>query len=241
MKVFCILLLSLLAGCGTLSQPIRESDRVLEQRLQQIEDATRRLKSESIAEARDAAADLVAKARTELEDAGKGVILLAANELDAKLEKRLEQVNEILEQRVNQIADRADATINRQKDDGLEIVKKLMRDEVPGMVEASVMRSADRLIERLGGVKSTTIGPDGVPVEVWALGGSGLLGTLWNLYRIWSNKRKGLKRLSEDDVNECVDARIAQVIPTNGSIPTVAPGPTPTSTSGSGIVWSVSS
>jgi hypothetical protein len=224
MKILLVMFLFLLAGCGTLTQPIQETDKVLEQRLLQIEDATKRLKSEAIAEARDAAVDLVSKATKKLEDTGKEVISHAASELDSKLEKRLDQVDVILEKRIDQTMVKVEGVVDRQKNDATEIVRMLMRDEVPVMIESSVVKSADKIAERFGAVKKTTIGSDGVPMEVWALGGSGLLGTLmgaFQFFRNYLNTRAGQQRWSEKEIEEKVDNRVYRAVVAreiNGSI-----------------------
>lgn len=197
-------------GCGTLSQPIAETDKALEQRLTQAEDAMKHLKSEAIAEARDAAAALVTDATAKLEEAGKGVITHAANELDSRVEKRLAQIDGILEKRIDQSVAKIDNVISKHQDDASDTVRTLMRDEVPKMVADSVSKSADTLAERFGAVKKTEIGPDGVPVEVWALGGSGLLAGILNFVRVWVNGRSGKKRYSEEEFEENVQAILAK-------------------------------
>lgn len=234
MRFFLIPLLFVLIGCGSLNEPISKTDEVLEQRVIQIEEATKRLKSEAIAEARDAAAVLVKNASTEFKESGKEVIHAAASELnpivkermdqvDKAMEARIEQLDKLTEARINQVTLNLQTVLDKQRLDGATQVKQLMRDEVPSMVEASFIKAADKLAERLGMVKTSTTGLDGIPVEVWAVGGSGLLGWILNAVRVWKNSKSGKKRWSDDELSEAIASTIEQKLRTHGNVGPVSP------------------
>lgn len=254
MRFFAISLLLVLAGCGSLSGSIAQTDKVLEQRVTQIEEASKRLKSETIAEARDAAAVLVKQASTELKESGKEVIQAAASELnpivkermdqaDKATQARIDQIDKVMEARINQVSLNLQTVLDKQQEDGAARVKQLMRDEVPSMVEASFIRAADKLAERLGAVKTTTTGLDGVPVEVWAVGGSGLLGWILNFYRVWKNSKTGKKRWSDEELEEAIASAVEQKMRNhNGNSVADSRGTAPPPASGSnGFTWTMGS
>ena len=219
MKYLLIVLLSILM-MACVSKPIQQVDRTLELRITQMENSFSKVKSETIAEAKEAAADLVAKATDKFEATGKEVIRHAADQLGEKLDVAIDKV---------------DKALDRQRQDTLKEVHELVKNDVPTAIRESVVQSADKIAERLGVSKQTVPGPDGIPMEVWVLGGSGLAGFLGtfgkSIYRYFTRR----KREDEDEewLEEKVDEKLTSKLASHpkpvqvihGTLPAGAPCP----------------
>lgn len=174
-KSLLLLVPLLLTGC--ISSTLDKTDSVLEKRLRQVETSVSAVKSEAIAEAREAAADLVEEATEKLEASGKEVISHAAKEAGTV----------------------AEVTLEKAKND----IREILSEDVPKAVEESIVRSADKIAERLGATPRVVPNPDGSgDLEVWATGGGllGLLGVVFTFVRNYLNSRAGKSRWSEEDI-----------------------------------------
>jgi len=170
----------LLTGC--VAPAIQKTDDALKARIEQMEIGVSKIKTEAVVEAKKAASDLVKQASEDLQKTGEALIDKAAD--------RVEKVVDDL--RTRAVAD----------------IQKTLKEDVPAAASQAVVQSADKIMERLGVEKNTVPGKNGIPMEVWALGGTGLagfLGTYGKSILRWFNRKK-----VEEKDEEWLDEQLAK-------------------------------
>lgn len=169
-----LILLSALVLAGCVAPAIQKTDDALKARLDQLEagvsrqmaDAEKmvsRVKTEAVDEAKKAASELVTQASKDLQKTGEALIDKAADRSDALVKAAITDATKTIDdQRVKVTAD----------------LREVIKTDVPKAVGDAVVGAADKIVGRLGIEKTTVPGKDGIPMEVWVLGGSGLAGFL---------------------------------------------------------------
>lgn len=159
-----------------------------------------KLKSETIEESRAAAAALVEDATKKFEESGKEVISHAAVEVEGVIDR----------QRQKAVSD-IETVVDRQREGTKKDLQDLMEDDVPDMVEEAVVSAADKIAERLGVVKKTAPGQDGIPVEVWSISGLGAGGVLLQFIRNWLNSKAKKQRWTPEELDKIIEEKVSNV------------------------------
>lgn len=202
-KIILLVFIFILAACQS---PIQKTDDALRLRIEQMELAVGRVKTDTIDEAKKAAQETADKTIKTVEGAVDRKLEVVDAKIDSKmtalstviddkiiklqkgiheeLKFAIEQTNKASEERVAQLAGST---------------SKIIKEDVPVAIEKSIVASADRIAERFGVIKKTETGPDGIPIEVWTMGGVGAAGVIVNVIRNYLNSKHGARRYTKEE------------------------------------------
>ena len=193
MKTLLPIILLILASCGS----IGAVDRSLSDRIAQMETSVSKVKAEAIQESKEAAKEIVKETVPQLQK--------ATEEVGIKL---VDKMSEEMESVSISIIDKSDAILEKRIKQLEESTAKILKEDVPASITKATTDSADKIAERLGFEKKSVIGTDGIPMEVWVGGASGLaafLGFLVNFIRNYMNAKKGARRYTKEEFEEHVE------------------------------------